>query len=430
MPESIIETLYQAFLAANQRITTDTRHLEKGAVFFALKGGNFDGNTFAQAALDAGCSAAVIDADDIELRPGMIKVPDVLMALQALATHHRRQFKGPVLAITGSNGKTTTKELVNAVLSQKYYTLYTFGNLNNHIGVPLTLLRLNASHNFAIIEMGANHQGEIDQLCRIAEPAYGMITNIGKAHLEGFGGIEGVKKGKSEMYRFLEQNGGLLFVNGDDSVLMELSSKMNRKLYGSSQEFYVQGTVLPNERAAFQLTDQANSTLTVQSHLVGSYNVINCLAAAAIGRFFGVTDQQIKTAIEGYVPDMNRSQLHQTEKNTLILDAYNANPNSMKAAIENFAGLPAGRKLALLGDMFELGDYSAQEHQMVADLCAAKGVEAILVGPAFAKTKTNLRCFETVAGCKSYLQDQQIVQSTILIKGSRGMKMEQLQEVL
>lgn len=430
MPESIIETLYQAFLAANQRITTDTRHLEKGAVFFALKGGNFDGNTFAQAALDAGCSAAVIDADDIELRPGMIKVPDVLMALQALATHHRRQFKGPVLAITGSNGKTTTKELVNAVLSQKYNTLYTFGNLNNHIGVPLTLLRLNASHNFAIIEMGANHQGEIDQLCRIAEPAYGMITNIGKAHLEGFGGIEGVKKGKSEMYRFLEQNGGLLFVNGDDSVLMELSSKMNRKLYGSSQEFYVQGTVLPNERAAFQLTDQANSTLTVQSHLVGSYNVINCLAAAAIGRFFGVTDQQIKTAIEGYVPDMNRSQLHQTEKNTLILDAYNANPNSMKAAIENFAGLPAGRKLALLGDMFELGDYSAQEHQMVADLCAAKGVEAILVGPAFAKTKTNLRCFETVAGCKSYLQDQQIVQSTILIKGSRGMKMEQLQEVL
>ena len=430
MPESIIETLYQAFLAANQRITTDTRHLEKGAVFFALKGGNFDGNTFAQAALDAGCSAAVIDADDIELRPGMIKVPDVLMALQALATHHRRQFKGPVLAITGSNGKTTTKELVNAVLSQKYNTLYTFGNLNNHIGVPLTLLRLNASHNFAIIEMGANHQGEIDQLCRIAEPAYGMITNIGKAHLEGFGGIEGVKKGKSEMYRFLEQNGGLLFVNGDDSVLMELSSKMNRKLYGSSQEFYVQGTVLPNERAAFQLTDQANSTLTVQSHLVGSYNVINCLAAAAIGRFFGVTDQQIKTAIEGYVPDMNRSQLHQTEKNTLILDAYNANPNSMKAAIENFAGLPAGRKLALLGDMFELGDYSEQEHQMVADLCAAKGVEAILVGPAFAKTKTNLRCFETVAGCKSYLQDQQIVQSTILIKGSRGMKMEQLQEVL
>ena len=430
MPESIIETLYQAFLAANQRITTDTRHLEKGAVFFALKGGNFDGNTFAQAALDAGCTAAVIDADDIELRPGMIKVPDVLMALQALATHHRRQFKGPVLAITGSNGKTTTKELVNAVLSQKYNTLYTFGNLNNHIGVPLTLLRLNASHNFAIIEMGANHQGEIDQLCRIAEPAYGMITNIGKAHLEGFGGIEGVKKGKSEMYRFLEQNGGLLFVNGDDSVLMELSSKMNRKLYGSSQEFYVQGTVLPNERAAFQLTDQANSTLTVQSHLVGSYNVINCLAAAAIGRFFGVTDQQIKTAIEGYVPDMNRSQLHQTEKNTLILDAYNANPNSMKAAIENFAGLPAGRKLALLGDMFELGDYSAQEHQMVADLCAAKGVEAILVGPAFAKTKTNLRCFETVAGCKSYLQDQQIVQSTILIKGSRGMKMEQLQEVL
>ena len=296
--------------------------------------------------------------------------------------------------------------------------------------MPLTLLRLNASHNFAIIEMGANHQGEIDQLCRIAEPAYGMITNIGKAHLEGFGGIEGVKKGKSEMYRFLEQNGGLLFVNGDDSVLMELSSKMNRKLYGSSQEFYVQGTVLPNERAAFQLTDQANSTLTVQSHLVGSYNVINCLAAAAIGRFFGVTDQQIKTAIEGYVPDMNRSQLHKTDKNTLILDAYNANPNSMKAAIENFAGLPAGRKLALLGDMFELGDYSAQEHQMVADLCAAKGVEAILVGPAFAKTKTNLRCFETVAGCKSYLQDQQIVQSTILIKGSRGMKMEQLQEVL
>jgi UDP-N-acetylmuramoyl-tripeptide--D-alanyl-D-alanine ligase len=430
MSESIIETLYQAFLAANQRISTDTRHLEKGAVFFALKGGNFDGNTFAQAALAAGCSAAVIDSEAIPIQPGMIKVPDVLTALQALATHHRRQFKGPVLAITGSNGKTTTKELVNAVLSQKYNTLYTHGNLNNHIGVPLTLLRLTTSHTFAIIEMGANHQGEINQLCRIAEPTFGMISNIGKAHLEGFGGIEGVKKGKSEMYRFLEHNGGLLFVNGDDGVLMELSSKMNRLLYGSSNDYYLQGTVLPGERATFQLNPSSDATLTVQSHLVGSYNVINCLAAAAIGRYFGVTDWQIQTAIEGYVPEMNRSQMHQTQKNTLILDAYNANPNSMKAAIENFAGLSAVKKLALLGDMFELGEYSAQEHQNVADLCAAKGVEAILVGPAFAKTTTTLTRFETVAALKSYLQGQEIAQFTILIKGSRGMKMEQLQDVL
>ncbi len=430
MSESIIETLYQAFLAANQRITTDTRNLEKGAVFFALKGGNFDGNTFAIAALEAGCSAAVVDSEEVPMQPGIIKVNDVLTALQNLATHHRRQFKGPVLAITGSNGKTTTKELVNAVLSQKFNTLYTFGNLNNHIGVPLTLLRLNASHTFAIIEMGANHQGEIDQLCRIAEPAFGMITNIGKAHLEGFGGIEGVKKGKSEMYRFLEANQGLLFVNGDDGVLMELSATMNRKLYGSTSDLYLQGIVEPAERAAFRLNPGTSSEVHVQSNLVGSYNVINCLAAAAIGRYFGVTDAQIRNAIEGYQPEMNRSQLHKTEKNTLILDAYNANPNSMKAAIENFAALAASNKLALLGDMFELGEYSESEHQQVADLCVAKGLNALLVGPAFAKTQTDLMRFETVVACKSYLQSQQFAQATILIKGSRGMKMEQLQDVL
>jgi len=430
MQYSSLDNLYSAFLSAKQKVTTDTRKLETGSVFFALKGDNFDGNNFVQQALEAGCAYAVTDDPHQPNHPNILKVANVLTTLQQLATHHRRQFKIPVLGITGSNGKTTTKELINAVLETKYKTLYTFGNLNNHIGVPLTLLRLNAETEFAIIEMGANHQGEINALCHIAEPDFGMITNIGKAHLEGFGGIEGVKKGKSEMYRYLHAHGGKLFVNGDDKVLMDLSKGMSNILYGQEQTYYLTGQPVVSDQATFRLSTLSNNELLIQSNLVGSYNVVNCLAAAAIGRYFGVNDSDIKRGIEAYNPEMNRSQKLKTLKNTLILDAYNANPNSMRAAIDNFATLQAETKWAFLGDMFELGEYSDIEHQAIADLCAAKGIRACLIGTHFAKTNSSLQKFDTVEACKTFILQQDIQQATILIKGSRGMKMEQLQTIL
>lgn len=434
----MIEKLYEIYLSADQNICTDTRKLEKGSMFFALKGANFNANEFAAKAIEAGCAAAIVDDEKYVSSDKIICVKDVLQSLQQLANYHRKQFKIPFLAITGSNGKTTNKELIHAVLSKKYSTLATTGNLNNHIGVPLTLLRLRKEHEFAIIEMGANHQGEIDELCRIIEPDFGLITNIGKAHLEGFGGIEGVKKGKSELYKFLKTVNGKTFINGDDEVLYELAFENDKITYGCKKLYDVIGRdVTKGETVSFKYTTRYgtkdwNQLDEITTQIIGNYNFINCLAATCVGNYFKVEDQHIKEALESYLPNMNRSQLVKTERNTLILDAYNANPNSMKAAIENFAGYKSDHKLVLLGDMFELGDYSMEEHQKLIDLLKEKNMkDVVLVGEEFYKLPgTEFQKFKSTVECKAYLEKKAVVGNTILIKGSRGMKMEILQEVL
>lgn len=432
-----IEKLYEFYLSAGQAICTDTRKLVKGSVFFALKGDNFNANEFAPKAIDAGCAWAVTDESQY-VSGNTVLVPDVLKALQQLAAFHRKQLNIPVLGITGSNGKTTNKELINAVISKKYNTLATTGNLNNHIGVPLTLLSIKKEHEFAIIEMGANHQGEINELCEIADPDYGLITNIGKAHLEGFGGIEGVKKGKSEMYKYLKAQSGKVFINGDDETLYELAFSNDKITYGCKKLYDVIGKEINNgETVSFKYTTRYgekdwNKIPTINTQIIGSYNFINCLAAACIGNYFKVEENLIREALENYLPNMNRSQLLKTSRNTLLLDAYNANPHSMKAAIENFSEYKSEKKLALLGDMFELGEFSTEEHQKIVELLKEKKLEnVLLVGEEFFKLNDNYyKKFKTTNECKEYLQQQAVNNTTVLIKGSRGMKMEVLQEVL
>lgn len=433
------EALYELYLKAGQQVCTDTRKLENGSIFFALKGGNFNANEFAQKAVDAGCLAAIVDEEKYANGTTLFLVSDVLKSLQALANHHRKQFTIPFLAITGSNGKTTNKELIMAVLSKKYHTLATIGNLNNHIGVPLTLLRLTKEHEFAIIEMGANHQGEIQELCTIADPDYGLITNIGKAHLEGFGGIEGVKKGKSEMYRYLKAKNAKVFINGDDEVLFQLAFDNDKITYGCKKLYDTIGKDLTNNADMVKLKFTTrygekdwNKIDLIETQIIGTYNFINCLAAAAVGNYFKVDSSAVKSALETYQPNMNRSQLFKTKTNTLILDAYNANPNSMQVAIENFAGYKAPHKVVILGDMFELGEHSEVEHQRIIEQLKEHSFdEVILVGEHFYKLNTKgFVTFKSTAECHDYLAKQQYAAKTVLIKGSRGMKMEILQEVL
>jgi UDP-N-acetylmuramoyl-tripeptide--D-alanyl-D-alanine ligase len=433
-----IEELYTLYLQSGQKICTDTRKIEKDAIFFALKGDKFNANEFAKEALNLGCAFAVVDDERYVSSKQTLLVDNALSTLQQLANFHRKKFKFPFLGITGSNGKTTTKELIATVLSKKYNTLATLGNLNNHIGVPLTLLSIKAEHEFAIIEMGANHQGEIQQLCEITEPDFGIITNIGKAHLEGFGGIEGVKKGKSEMYHFINKNKGKVFINSDDEVLKSLVLGVSKITYGTDLNADCIGKELESEETiCFKFKNNSDkrdwsNIHTIQTNIIGNYNFINCLAACCIGTYFGVSEVEIKNALENFHPNMNRSQLVKTGRNTIILDAYNANPNSMKAAIENFANMNTNKKLLLLGDMFELGDYSEQEHQNIVNLLIEKGFkELVLVGPHFFKTKNNsFNRFLSLKECVNYLASLNIEQYTVLIKGSRGMKMESLQEFL
>ncbi|MBL7903282.1 MAG: UDP-N-acetylmuramoyl-tripeptide--D-alanyl-D-alanine ligase [Bacteroidia bacterium] len=433
-----IEELYACFRESDFKICTDTRKLEPGALFVCLKGENFNANQFAAKAIESGCLYAIVDEEQYLRHPNIKYVDDTLIALQKLANYHRKQFKLPVLAITGSNGKTTNKELIHAVLEKKYNTIATIGNLNNHIGVPLTLLRLRKEHEFLIVEMGANHQGEIAQLCNIAEPDYGLITNIGKAHLEGFGGIEGVIKGKSEMYVYIRNKKGKVFVNGDDQLLRSLSEGIECITYGTGENNLVTGRETGHgEQLAFvyHVNKEARSTKEtppIQTYLIGSYNLPNCLAAACIGTYFSVSDEQIREALQSYSPNMNRSQLVKTKKNKIVLDAYNANPNSMKLAIENFAKLPDENKLVLLGDMFELGEHSREEHQKIIELLKEKKItKGILVGENFSALNPGpYSTFKTTAECKTYLMQAAVNNHTILIKGSRGMKMEVLQEVL
>lgn len=437
MQEASIERLYEAFLKCNQKVCTDTRKLEKGSIFFCLKGANFNANEFSFKALEGGCSYAVVDEEKYAAGDKTFFVRDVLKALQALANHHRKELKIKTLAITGSNGKTTNKELINAVLSKKYKTLATAGNLNNHIGVPLTLLSLTKEHEIAIIEMGANHQGEINELCEIADPDYGLITNIGKAHLEGFGGEEGVKKGKGEMYKYIAKKGGRIFINADDIVLHELAGSMDKITYGTTKLYDVIGKqYYENEFVSFRWTTRYNEKdwnklPMVKTHIIGHYNFINLLCAACVGNYFKVDIEKINQALSEYVPDMNRSQLEKTANNTLILDAYNANPSSMKAAIENFAKLENESKLLIIGDMFELGEYAPAEHKKIVDLINEKKLSnVILIGPEFSKVNIGFKTFLNTQDCLANLKSEPPKNKLILIKGSRGMKLELLKEAL
>lgn len=428
--------LYEKYLQY-PLVVTDTRAVKENSIFFALKGANFNGNEFAAQALASGAKYAVVDQPEIAISEQYLLVDDVLKAMQSLANHHRRQLKFPFLGITGSNGKTTSKELINAVLSKKFQTLATFGNLNNHIGVPLTLLSIQAHHDFAIIEMGANHQLEIKELCEIAEPNFGLICNIGKAHLEGMGGIEGVKKTKKELYDFLEINKGLVFVNTDDDVTLNLSSQLeNRVFFGNKENSLVAGEIISlapflKVSITFKKNNQKHELAT---QLIGDYNLANILAAAAIGVYFGVSEAEIVAAIAAYTPTNNRSQAMQTANNKLIMDAYNANPSSMFAAINNFHLLSAENKYLILGDMFELGNESVAEHKAVVKLVSELKFEnVIFIGNDFFGAKElykQFHFFNTTANAMNFIQDNKIINHTVLVKGSRGMKLESLLPLL
>ena len=425
-----IEELYSFFLK-NGTISTDSRQITPGSLFFALKGDNFDGNKYAPAAIQAGAAYAVID-DEAYDGSHTFLVEDVLEALQQLALMHRRKFQIPVLAITGSNGKTTTKELVTAVLNQQFNVTATKGNLNNHIGVPITLLGMTDETQIAIIEMGANHQGEIEQLCRIAEPTHGMITNIGRAHLGGFGGYEGVIKAKSELYAWLRTTGGEAFVNAGNPLLMELSSGMKRVLYGTREGIHTLGETRENKSTLMLDWISEKDIINIQTHLAGIYNFENVMAAICVGTFFNVPSGKIKSAITSYVPSNSRSQVIKTVRNSIILDAYNANPTSMQAAIANLRQTDALHKMVILGDMLELGDESHAEHETIVNMVDESGFEnVILVGPDFKNVaRGRFTSFTTSAEAFEWLIKQQLKGYTILVKGSRGIKMEKVMEAL
>lgn len=416
-----IQELYQLFLSL-PKVCTDSRKATEGGIFFALKGENFNGNKFAEQALTDGCSYAVIDEAAYSKGEQYIVVEDVLACLQALANHHRKQLNCPVIGITGTNGKTTTKELMYAVLNSKYKTVATQGNLNNHIGVPLTLLSTPTDTEMLIVEMGANHQGEIAFLSEIAEPNYGIITNIGKAHLEGFGGYEGVIQTKSELYRFIQKTNGKLFVNQDDDLLLSLSENIEQITYGADTSL----------AKADPLVSIIFKNVLIGTKLIGAYNYPNLAAACSIGSFFGVSVESCKEAIENYSPSNNRSQVEQSAKgNTLILDAYNANPSSMELAIQSFEKMEATQKVAILGDMLELGEDSYEEHQaIVKQLKKAQFEDVFLVGKEFKQTESNFSCFDNSKELSNWIVQHPIKDSTVLLKGSRGIRLESLREVL
>ncbi len=432
------EKLYNLFINCSQKITTDTRKLEKGALFFALKGANFNANEFALKAIEEGCSYAIVDEEAIANNTTILLVKNVLESLQDLAKYHRKQLQIPIIGITGSNGKTTNKELIQAVLSKKYITYATIGNLNNHIGVPLTLLSLNSSHEMAIVEMGANHIGEIDMLCHLCDPDYGIITNIGKAHLEGFGGEEGVKIGKSELYKYLQKKGGKIFINGDDNVLNNLSEGLYKIYYGEKEEYDIYGKSYQNSEFVEFKWNAKHKDLTTQSlvktHMFGHYNFINLLCAACVGNYFKVNTNDINSALATYIPEMNRSEVKRTETNTVILDAYNANPDSMYLSLMNFNKQTLINKIVVLGDMLELGEYSYLEHEKILSILQHENIKhAFLVGIQFLQLKEkypNFLYFKDVSALQEHLTANKINNSTILIKGSRGIRLEKIIENL
>lgn len=422
----LIEQLYKIYLQYPS-VQTDTRKLKAGDIFFALKGGNFNGNAFAEQAIKAGAICAVIDEPAYEIPGKTFLVDGVLTALQQLAKHHREQFSIPFIAITGSNGKTTTKELVHAVLSSTYKTYTTEGNLNNHIGIPLTILKIKPDAELAVIEMGANHQKEIESYCIYTQPTHGIITNCGKAHLEGFGGIEGVRKGKGELYDFLKTHNGTSFVMWDYDYLHEMSEGIPSIIkYGTSYAD-IEGQVVKSEPFLEVNITKGSDAGTIQTQLVGDYNLPNVLVAVTAGNYFNIPGSTIKKAIENYIPSNSRSQLVEKGTNKIILDAYNANPSSMKLAIENFAKLPAVNKVLMLGGMAELGEESLPEHKAIAGLIQQYNWKAVvLVGGDFLHFKHPFTTFTNATEAKNWLQDQHFENTHLLIKGSRSMQMEKV----
>ncbi|WP_443945161.1 UDP-N-acetylmuramoyl-tripeptide--D-alanyl-D-alanine ligase [Pedobacter sp. AW1-32] len=429
------EELYQFYLK-NPSVSTDTRNIGHGTIFFALKGDNFDANKFAQQAIDNGAAFAVVDNAQYATGKQFLLVNDSLTALQDLARHHRKQLSIPVVGLTGSNGKTTSKELINAVLSQKFKTFATAGNLNNHIGVPLSILSIQSDVEIAVIEMGANHQKEIELLCTIAQPTHGIITNVGMAHLDGFGGFEGVKKGKAELYTYLKNTQGYTFVNRDNAHLLEMSEAagLNKIIYyGTELGNAIQGTLQKSDPFIEINWTNHDQFSTAKTNLTGSYNFENVLAAICIGDFFDMETEAINLGLQNYQPNNNRSQLTKTAHNTVICDFYNANPSSMAAALNNISTLSANRKTAILGDMFELGPESAPQHQLIAKQAQESGLdEVILIGQYFYALKDQIDAvyFATPAEAADYLQKKQIEDHLILLKGSRGMKLENLLQYL
>jgi UDP-N-acetylmuramoyl-tripeptide--D-alanyl-D-alanine ligase len=426
-----ISFLYDLF-KQYPHIQTDTRKLKLGDLYFALKGPNFNGNTFALSALENGASYAIVDeaipySDALDNR--ILQVEDVLSTLQALAKFHRSQFDIPFIGITGSNGKTTTKELVSTVLASHYKTYTTQGNLNNHIGVPLTLLSIGMDAEMAVIEMGANHLLEIASYCAYTLPNYGLITNCGKAHLEGFGSEEGVKKGKGELYDFLRNNNGTAFIMSDYDYLVTMSAGLSKLISYGNKSGDLQAEALTHNGFLQVHFTKGSPIESIQTQLVGAYNLPNVLAAVSIGMYFKVPAEKIKTAIENYLPSNSRSQLLKWKGNDIILDAYNANPSSMQLAIENFANLNASHKIVCIGGMKELGATSLAEHQSLIDqLEKYKWDQVILVGGDFEQCNHSYIYFPDAVGAKLWLKSQAFINRTILIKGSRGIRMEQLIE--
>lgn len=433
-----IPELYSIF-QQHSVISTDSRNCPTDCLFFALKGDNFNANAFALSALEKGASYAVIDEKEFAIDNRFVLVDNVLTCLQDLARYHRQQLGTTIIGITGTNGKTTTKELIAAVLMQKFNILYTQGNLNNHIGVPLTLLKLQPEHELAVVEMGANHQGEIRTLAEIACPDYGIITNVGKAHLEGFGTFEGVKATKSELYQNIFSNGKNIFVNTGNKHLTEMASKSGftndaeickYSLTGDDIEA-INGSVLSCSPFLEMKCSTGNESFVVKTKLIGTYNAENVLAAVAIGHFFGVSDAEIITGLENYIPQNNRSQLTVTERNKLVVDAYNANPTSMRAAIVNFGQMEVENKMLILGDMLELGNQSASEHQAIVDLLESYQLKNVfLVGKLFEQTNNSYSCFQDVDKLIQLLEQKSVTNHYVLIKGSRGIKLEKVLPLL
>ena len=451
-----IKQLYKLY-QQHPCITTDSRDCPEGSIFLALKGESFDGNKFALAALGKGCSYAIIDDADVfnasakeqEIASRLILVDDCLQTFKDLAREHRRQFKIPVIGITGTNGKTTTKELIATVLQEKYRVLFTQGNFNNDVGVPKTLFRLTSEHEIAVIEMGASHPGDIKTLVETAEPNCGLITNVGRAHLQGFGSFEGVKRTKGELYDFLRRKmekssfeEGMIFINADDDDLRQMADERGLILQaaygtGSCDDIIVKGKVescAPFLHFSWFIHDEEegdSEPMLVETHLIGAYNIYNMLAAITVGMYFDLDPEQINHALTNYIPSNNRSQLTVTDHNKLIVDAYNANPSSMRVAIDNFRKMQVGPKMAILGDMLELGEMSAEEHQRIADILGECQFDDVwLVGNNFANTQSSFRKFHDVEEVKAALREKQPENYYILIKGSNSTRLYQLPEIL
>lgn len=431
-----IDLLYQTYLQS-RAVTTDSRAITPGCIFFAFKGEKFDGNAFVPQALEQGAALCVTNNSQYLSNSRCMVVRDVLTTLQELAKCHRRHLTGPVIGITGTNGKTTTKELVHAVLSRRYRTHATTGNHNNHLGVPLTLLAMPADAEVAIVEMGANHPGEIESLCAIADPDFGLITNVGRAHLEGFGSFEGVVRTKTELYRHLSARQGTAFVDASNDILLRQASAchLTTVSYGDADTAQVRGHLVGSDPYMKYYMEDGDNVYSIQSQLLGNYNFANAMAASAVGRFFRVDYWDIKEAIEQYTPANNRSQYKQTANNTLILDCYNANPSSMKVALDNFEALRRGNKVAMLGNMRELGAESQREHQAIVDrLLARPDIHSVLVGSEFAFARANVGSsmlwFATVEEAVRHFAQHPLTGATILLKGSNGTRMWELEKVL